>query len=150
MHPFTLTTEPLQIAAFGWVSFQNTSPCSSRPHTLNAAFLTPESKTCNADSAHSQQAASFSNTFDSALLAWYNRGNNICPTLAKGSKWQNGNFLWKSKMCLSFLSRQWNIMTSYINPFRTKTPKYLFPRGNEPLLYHQIGNRHFFIFITNQ
>ena len=23
-------------------------------------------------------------------------------------------------------------------------------RGNEPLLYHQIGNRNFFIFITNQ
>ena len=35
-------------------------------------------------------------------------------------------------------------------PFRTKTPKYLFPRGNKPLLYHQIGNRNFFIFITNQ
>ena len=30
------------------------------------------------------------------------------------------------------------------NPFRTKTPKYLFPRGNEPLLHHQIGNRNFF------
>ena len=39
---------------------------------------------------------------------------------------------------------------SSINPFRTKTPKYLFPRGNKPLLYHQIGNRNFFIFITNQ
>ena len=37
-----------------------------------------------------------------------------------------------------------------INPFRTKTPKYLFPRGNEPLLYHQIGNRNFFIFIANK
>ena len=37
-----------------------------------------------------------------------------------------------------------------LNPFRTKTPKYLFPRGNEPLLHHQIGNRNFFIFITNQ
>ena len=39
---------------------------------------------------------------------------------------------------------------SLFNPFRTKTPKYLFPRGNKPLLYHQIGNRNFFIFITNQ
>ena len=37
-----------------------------------------------------------------------------------------------------------------LNPFRTKNPKYLFPRGNEPLLYHQIGNRNFFLFITNQ
>ena len=36
------------------------------------------------------------------------------------------------------------------NPFRRKTPKYLFPRGNEPLLYHQIGNRFFYIFITDQ
>ena len=35
-----------------------------------------------------------------------------------------------------------------INPFRMKTPIYLFPRGNKPLLYHQIGNRNFFIFIT--
>ena len=35
-------------------------------------------------------------------------------------------------------------------PFRMKTLKYLFPRGNEPLLYHQIGNRNIFIFITNQ
>ena len=26
---------------------------------------------------------------------------------------------------------------------------YLFPRGNEPLLYHQIGSRYFFIFNTN-
>ena len=33
-----------------------------------------------------------------------------------------------------------------LNPFRTKTPKYLFPRGNEPLLYHQIGHRFFFLF----
>ena len=28
--------------------------------------------------------------------------------------------------------------------------KYLFLRGNRPLLYHQIGNRNFVIFITNQ
>ena len=28
--------------------------------------------------------------------------------------------------------------------------KYIFPRGNKPLLYHQIGNTNFFIFITNQ
>ena len=27
-----------------------------------------------------------------------------------------------------------------LNPFRTKTPKYLFPRENKSLLYHQIGN----------
>ena len=33
-----------------------------------------------------------------------------------------------------------------LNPFRMKTPKYLFPRGNEPLMYHQIGNRFFLIF----
>ena len=37
-----------------------------------------------------------------------------------------------------------------INPFRTKTSKYLFPRENKPLLYHQIVNINFFIFITNQ
>ena len=42
------------------------------------------------------------------------------------------------------------ISPPWFNPFRTKTPKYLFPRGNKPLLYHQIGNRNFFIFITNQ
>ena len=28
-----------------------------------------------------------------------------------------------------------------LNPFRMKTPKYSFPRGNEPLLYHQIGKK---------
>ena len=37
-----------------------------------------------------------------------------------------------------------------INPFRTKTPKYLLPRENEPLLYYQIGNKNFFIFITSK
>ena len=31
-------------------------------------------------------------------------------------------------------------MMLFINPFRTTTPKYLFPRGSKPLLYHQIGN----------
>ena len=36
-----------------------------------------------------------------------------------------------------------------INTFRMKTQQYLFPRGNKPLLYHQIGNKYFFIFITN-
>ena len=41
-------------------------------------------------------------------------------------------------------------MILIINPFRTKTTEYLFPRGNKPLLYHQIGIRNFFIFITNQ
>ena len=35
---------------------------------------------------------------------------------------------------------------SWVNPFRTKPPKYLFPRGNKPLLYHQIGNRNFLYF----
>ena len=34
-----------------------------------------------------------------------------------------------------------------INPFRTKTPKYIFSSGNKPLLYHQIGNINFFTFI---
>ena len=43
---------------------------------------------------------------------------------------------------------QWRCLC--FNPFRMKTPKYLFPRGNKPLLYHQIGNINFFIFITNQ
>ena len=41
-------------------------------------------------------------------------------------------------------------MLIIINLFRTKTPKYLFPIGNKPLLYHQIGKRNIFIFITNQ
>ena len=36
-------------------------------------------------------------------------------------------------------------MNVLFNPFRTKTPKYLFSRGNTPLLYHQIGNRNFLI-----
>ena len=36
------------------------------------------------------------------------------------------------------------------NPLRTKTTLYLFLRGNKSLLYHQIGNRNFFIFITIQ
>ena len=41
------------------------------------------------------------------------------------------------------------LITHY--PFRTKSPgKYLFPGGNRPLLYHQIGNIDFFIFITHQ
>ena len=37
-----------------------------------------------------------------------------------------------------------------IYPIQNEDPKYLFPRGNQPLLYHQIGNINFFIFITNQ
>ena len=37
-----------------------------------------------------------------------------------------------------------------INPFRMKTPNYLFFRGKKTLFYHQIGNTNFFIFITNQ
>ena len=36
------------------------------------------------------------------------------------------------------------------NPIQNEDPKYLFPRGNQSLLYHQIGNINFFIFITNQ
>ena len=36
------------------------------------------------------------------------------------------------------------------NPLRTKTTLYLFLRGNKSLLYHQIGNRNLFIFITIQ
>ena len=36
------------------------------------------------------------------------------------------------------------------NPLRMKTTLYLFLRGNKSLLYHQIGNRNFFIFITIQ
>ena len=33
-----------------------------------------------------------------------------------------------------------------VNPFRTKTPNMVFPRGNQPLLYHQIANINFFYF----
>ena len=33
---------------------------------------------------------------------------------------------------------------------QNEDPKYLFPRGNQPLLYHQIGNINFSIFITDQ
>ena len=36
------------------------------------------------------------------------------------------------------------------NPLRMKTTFYLFLRGNKSLLYHQIGNRNFFISITIQ
>ena len=52
---------------------------------------------------------------------------------------------WYHKKC-THVSRT----LKFFNPFRTKTQKYLFPGGNKPLLYHQIGNRNFFIFITNQ
>ena len=41
-------------------------------------------------------------------------------------------------------------MTVILTHSERRPPKYLFPRGNKPLLYHQIGNRNFFIFITNQ
>ena len=37
---------------------------------------------------------------------------------------------------LMHVSIQYWLPSAFINPFRTKTPKYLFPRGNEPLLYH--------------
>ena len=39
---------------------------------------------------------------------------------------------------------------SVVSPIQNEDPKYLFPRGNKPLLYHQIGNINFFIFIINQ
>ena len=63
------------------------------------------------------------------------------------------NDFWHSimhwQLYLAYSVKLWT-RGSFFNPFRTKIPKYLFPRGNEPLLYHQIGNRNFFIFITNQ
>ena len=38
-----------------------------------------------------------------------------CPTLAKGSKWQNLHFLYKRAKCVChFHWRQWNIMMSYL------------------------------------
>ena len=37
-----------------------------------------------------------------------------------------------------------------LNPLRTKTTLYLLLQGNKSLLYHQIGNINFFIFITIQ
>ena len=39
---------------------------------------------------------------------------------------------------------------SFLTHPERRPTKYLFPRGNTSLLYHQIGNRNFFIFITNQ
>ena len=50
----------------------------------------------------------------------------------------------------SVLELVYTVVISSVNPFRTKTPKYLFPRGNKPLFYHQIGNTNFVLFITNQ
>ena len=43
-----------------------------------------------------------------------------------------------------------NVSSSWCRPLRTKTTLYLFLRGNKSLLYHQIGNKKFFIFITIQ
>ena len=37
-------------------------------------------------------------------------------------------------------------VSSALNPIQNEEPKYLFSRGNQPLLYHQIGNISFFIF----
>ena len=52
---------------------------------------------------------------------------------------------------LHLLQRR-DLLFSYYNIYelRTKTTLYLFLRGNKSLLYHQIGNRNFFIFITIQ
>ena len=46
-----------------------------------------------------------------------------------------------------FCSVTWQML---LNPLRTKTTLYLLLQGNKSLLYHQIGNRNFFIFITIQ
>ena len=62
------------------------------------------------------------------------------------SKYQMGATTFN--VSLSIIEYSW--VQIYSNPFRTKTPKYLFPREKEPLLYYQIGNINFFIFITNQ
>ena len=54
----------------------------------------------------------------------------------------------QNKTCVLLL-----VIYTCVNPFRTKTPKYLFLRGGGgggDQFYHQIGNTNFFIFITNQ
>ena len=57
----------------------------------------------------------------------------------------------KLKKIAFILQFEWRLgMHQLPSPFRMKTPKYLFPRGNKPLFYHQIGNKNFFILITNQ
>ena len=72
-----------------------------------------------------------------AMISWWTAAGSWTTSLLSG--------------LLMNTRRRWSKRNGYVfNPFRTKTPKYLFPRGNKPLLYHQIGNRNFFIFITNQ
>ena len=67
----------------------------------------------------------------------------------------NLQFLYKLKANVGyFFFLNWKVLSSktftvLFNPFRMKTPKYLFLIGNKPLLYHQIGNTNFFFF-TNQ
>ena len=65
----------------------------------------------------------------------------------------------EQKSYIISLSKQYSIVTTLTSfvaiEEREKVhivcdPKYLFQRGNKPLLYHQIGNINFFIFITNQ
>ena len=55
--------------------------------------------------------------------------------------------IWTSLLCLYNTDIK---VQPFFNPLRTKTTLYLFLRENKSLLYHQIGNRNFFIFITIQ
>ena len=59
------------------IRFQNIFRGSSRPHTLKEAFVTLWSKSATWFLEHSLQATSFSNAFDSALLAWYERDESL-------------------------------------------------------------------------
>ena len=52
------------------IHFQNTSRGSSRPPTLNSAFLTLVSNNAALERSHQ-------NAFDSTLLAWYERGISL-------------------------------------------------------------------------
>ena len=72
----------------------------------------------------------------------------LYPSLSKVQKHESG-YMYKVKY-LKMVQNNLEWVGPILNPFRTKTPKYLFLRGNKPLLYHQIGNRHYFIFIKNQ
>ena len=64
--------------------------------------------------------------------------------------------LWKYKAglklcgCSPGTGHSLELFPYYFPTIQNEDPKYLFPRGNQPLLYHQIGNINFFIFITNQ
>ena len=67
-------------------------------------------------------------------------------TAQEGANDTQRNMVLERRVCShSNLNADW-----FLIPFRTKTPTCFFPRGNKPLLYHQIGNRNVFIFITNQ